>query len=157
MKSIPLPAFQDNYLWVLHDGQRALVVDPGDAQPVLACLQGEGLQLDTILVTPHHPDHVGGSKAVSCTHEYTLSNPKFARAAEPGNLKLINDQQRCEELRAVTCRRCPGRSSSEETSTHSCARGLRPRPRRRATSMPPPPPDDVAMFAAIRKWKNEIK
>ena len=33
MKLIPLPAFQDNYLWLLHDGQRALVVDPGDAQP----------------------------------------------------------------------------------------------------------------------------
>jgi glyoxylase-like metal-dependent hydrolase (beta-lactamase superfamily II) len=49
MKLIPLPAFQDNYLWVLHDGQRALVVGPG-----------EGLQLDTILVTRHHPDHIGG-------------------------------------------------------------------------------------------------
>jgi hydroxyacylglutathione hydrolase len=60
MKLIPLPAFQDNYLWVLHDGQKALVVDPGDAQPVLAFLQGERLQLDTILVTHHHPDHIGG-------------------------------------------------------------------------------------------------
>ncbi len=38
MKLIPLPAFQDNYLWVLHDGHRALVVDPGDAQPVLGFL-----------------------------------------------------------------------------------------------------------------------
>ena len=33
MKLIPLPAFQDNYLWLLHDGQRALVVDPGEARP----------------------------------------------------------------------------------------------------------------------------
>jgi hydroxyacylglutathione hydrolase len=43
MKLIPLPAFHDNYLWVLHDGHRALVVDPGDAQPVLQFLQRDGL------------------------------------------------------------------------------------------------------------------
>src|SRR3954467_11319542 len=60
MKLIPLPAFQDNYLWLLHDGHRALVVDPGDARPVLAALQQHGLQLDAILVTHHHPDHIGG-------------------------------------------------------------------------------------------------
>jgi hydroxyacylglutathione hydrolase len=60
MTLIPVPAFQDNYLWVLHDGQRALVVDPGDAQPVLDLLRQDGLQLDAILVTHHHADHVGG-------------------------------------------------------------------------------------------------
>ena len=60
MNLIPLPAFQDNDLWMLHDGRRALVVDPGDAQPVLACLQRDGLQLEAILVTRHHPDHIGG-------------------------------------------------------------------------------------------------
>src|SRR4051812_3783528 len=60
MTLIPVPAFQDNYLWVLHDGQRALVVDPGDAQPVSDLLRRDGLQLDTILVTHHHADHVGG-------------------------------------------------------------------------------------------------
>ena len=60
MTLIPVPAFQDNYLWLLHDGLRALVVDPGDAQPVLDVLRQRGLQLDTILVTHHHADHVGG-------------------------------------------------------------------------------------------------
>lgn len=60
MNLIPLPAFQDNYLWLLHDGQRALVVDPGDAGPVRAYLAAHGLQLDAILVTHHHPDHTGG-------------------------------------------------------------------------------------------------
>ena len=38
MNLIPLPAFADNYIWLLHDGRRALVVDPGDAQPVLDCI-----------------------------------------------------------------------------------------------------------------------
>ncbi len=60
MKLIPLPAFDDNYIWMLHDGHRALVVDPGDAQPVLDALQREGLRLHGILVTHHHADHTGG-------------------------------------------------------------------------------------------------
>jgi hydroxyacylglutathione hydrolase len=64
MKLIPLPAFQDNYLWLLHDGQRALVVDPGDAQPVRTYLERTGLQLDAILVTHHHQDHTGGVDAL---------------------------------------------------------------------------------------------
>ena len=60
MKLIPLPAFTDNYIWMLHDGQQALVVDPGDAQPVFDALQREGLQLESIVVTHHHADHTGG-------------------------------------------------------------------------------------------------
>ena len=56
----PIPAFADNYLWLLHDGQRALVVDPGDAAPVRRVLQDNGLQLSAILVTHHHADHTGG-------------------------------------------------------------------------------------------------
>ena len=60
MNLIPLPAFADNYVWLLHDGSNALVVDPGDAQPVFKALQRERLQLRSILVTHHHADHVGG-------------------------------------------------------------------------------------------------
>ena len=64
MKLLPLPAFTDNSIWMLHDGQQALVVDPGDAQPVLEALQQLGLRLDAILVTHHHPDHTGGVSAL---------------------------------------------------------------------------------------------
>jgi hydroxyacylglutathione hydrolase len=60
MNLLPLPAFDDNYIWMLHDGRNALVVDPGDAQPVLQALQREGVQLQAILVTHHHFDHTGG-------------------------------------------------------------------------------------------------
>ncbi|MEY4345778.1 MAG: hypothetical protein RL032_1610, partial [Pseudomonadota bacterium] len=60
MTLLPLPAFDDNYIWMLHDGRNALVVDPGDAQPVLQALQREGVQLQAILVTHHHFDHTGG-------------------------------------------------------------------------------------------------
>lgn len=64
MYLIPIPAFEDNYLWLLHDGRRAVVVDPGDAQPVLRMLQDRQLQLESILVTHHHPDHIGGVDAL---------------------------------------------------------------------------------------------
>ena len=55
-----IPAFSDNYIWLLHDGRQALVVDPGDAEPVLQALERHHLQLRQILVTHHHPDHTGG-------------------------------------------------------------------------------------------------
>lgn len=57
-----IPAFSDNYIWCLSDAAngKALIVDPGQAQPVLDHLAEQHLTLDTILVTHHHPDHVGG-------------------------------------------------------------------------------------------------
>ena len=60
MNLIAVPAFTDNYLWLLHDGRSALVVDPGDAAPVKETLRALGLDLQGILVTHHHGDHVGG-------------------------------------------------------------------------------------------------
>ena len=57
MKLEALPAFSDNYIWRLHDGRQAIVVDPGDAAPVQAALDAQGLALDGILVTHHD---VGG-------------------------------------------------------------------------------------------------
>lgn len=257
MKLIPLPAFQDNYLWLLHDGRRALVVDPGDAQPVLACLQRDRLQLEAILVTHHHPDHIGGLDAlrdatgaavygpareripepltrvaqgdvvqalglafqvldvpghtaghvayycpevdgrpllfcgdtlfsggcgrlfegtpaqmlasldklaalpgatqVCCTHEYTLSNLKFALAVEPGNAELINYQQRCEELRARDLPTLPTSIGREKqinpflrTRLPSVVQGARAHDA--AT-----PPDEVGVFATLRNWKNQFK
>ncbi|WP_297912526.1 hydroxyacylglutathione hydrolase [Thiomonas sp.] len=71
MHIVALQAFRDNYIWMIHDSRSAVVVDPGDAGPVLAaCAPGglpaadgrapQGLQLAGILVTHHHPDHTGG-------------------------------------------------------------------------------------------------
>ena len=60
MKLVELPAFADNYLWLWQQDDQAVVVDPGDAAPVLQALAREGLILTAILVTHHHADHVGG-------------------------------------------------------------------------------------------------
>lgn len=57
---LAVPAFQDNYLWLVHDGVHAAVVDPGDAAPVGAALDTHRLSLVAILLTHHHADHVGG-------------------------------------------------------------------------------------------------
>ncbi|MGB2818395.1 MAG: hydroxyacylglutathione hydrolase [Burkholderiaceae bacterium] len=56
----PLPAFADNYLWLLVRGREAVVVDPGDPAPVRRALEQSALRLSAILVTHHHGDHVGG-------------------------------------------------------------------------------------------------
>ncbi|AMO21622.1 hydroxyacylglutathione hydrolase [Ramlibacter solisilvae] len=257
MKLIPLPAFQDNYLWLLHDGQRALVVDPGDAQPVMAFLQSEGLQLEAILVTHHHPDHIGGVDAlraatgarvwgpareripqpltplsegdrltllgleftvldvpghtaghvayycesldrrpllfcgdtlfsggcgrlfegtpaqmlasldklaalpadtrVCCTHEYTLSNLKFARAVEPDNLELIDYAARCESLRAQGLPTLPS-SIGLERQINPFLRSREEGVAQAARAHGAAAVDDaVAVFATLRQWKNDHK
>lgn len=59
----PIGAFSDNYIWMIHglrDRTRVVVVDPGDAAPVVGALESRGLTLGAILVTHHHYDHVGG-------------------------------------------------------------------------------------------------
>lgn len=258
MKLIPLPAFQDNYLWLLHDGQRALVVDPGDAAPVQACLSGHGLRLDAILVTHHHPDHTGGVAAlreatgarvygpareripeplerlcegdhvdvlglrftvievpghtaghiayycedmdgapllfcgdtlfsggcgrlfegtpaqmfeslgklaglpgntrVCCTHEYTLSNLKFATAVEPGNSQLDHYRQQCEQKRSHGEPTLPS-TIALEAGVNPFLRTRQPAVAQAAHRHDPSvdPADPVAVFAALRQWKNEFR
>jgi hydroxyacylglutathione hydrolase len=60
LQVVPIPAFADNYLWLIHNGMHAAVVDPGDASPVLSVLDAHQLSLIAILLTHHHADHVGG-------------------------------------------------------------------------------------------------
>lgn len=57
---LAVPAFSDNYIWMVCKGDRAVVIDPGQAAPVQTILQRHQLTLDAILLTHHHNDHVGG-------------------------------------------------------------------------------------------------
>ena len=75
MRLTALPAFEDNYIWALVDDEgNAVIVDPGDAAPVLAA-SGMGLWPAGVLVTHHHPDHCGGLAAL---RERWPSLPVFA-------------------------------------------------------------------------------
>ena len=60
LQIIPVPAFKDNYIWLIHNGVSAVAVDPGDAAPLLSILSTLNLNLEAILITHHHQDHIGG-------------------------------------------------------------------------------------------------
>lgn len=83
MNLLPISALADNYIWLLHNGREALVVDPGAAEPVLHSLQAHGLALQTILVTHHHADHVGGVAALREATGATVYGPAFEAIPEP--------------------------------------------------------------------------
>ena len=255
---LPLPAFTDNYIWMLHDGRQAVVVDPGDSAPVMQALQQWGLQLQAILVTHHHADHVGGvdvlrdatgavvygpareripeplvrlakgdtlevlglrfavidvpghtaghiayhcadmdgapllfcgdtlfsggcgrlfegtpaqmldsldqlaalpgNTRVCCTHEYTLSNLKFARAVEPGNTALLHYSTHCEALRARGEPTLPSQMALER-DINPFLRVRQPEVARAARTFDAQVPQDdaIAVLAALRQWKNEYR
>ena len=256
LKIVAIPAFEDNYLWLLHDGQRALVVDPGDAVPVLDMLAKLNLALVAILVTHHHLDHTGGvaelrnktgasvygpatenipepcaalaegdavealglsfqvfdvpghtaghiayyapsvngkpllfcgdtlfsggcgrlfegtpaqmlvslgklaalppETVVCCTHEYTLSNLRFAVAVEPANTELLDYQARCKALREQNKPTLPT-SIAQELLINPFLRTRQPALVAAAHRFDAAAHDDITVFAAIRQWKNQFK
>ena len=85
---VPIPAFNDNYIWMLQrqGTRRVVVVDPGQAEPVLKQLQDQRLELEAILVTHHHRDHVGGIQALldfAQVPVYGPENPAIDNITQP--------------------------------------------------------------------------
>ena len=255
MKLLALPAFADNYIWMLHDGARAVVVDPGDAAPVHEALDRLRLDLTAILVTHHHGDHVGGVSSlrprlrgpvygpahekiptpftpltegdavqvldlsftvldvpghtaghiayvqrdagaqpllfcgdtlfsagcgrlfegtpaqmhdslsklaalpadtrVCCTHEYTLSNLRFAAAVEPGNTARATHQAQCEALRREGQPTLPS-SIGLERQINPFLRCTEFAVAAAARAQGAPDDTPVSVLAALREWKNRF-
>ena len=251
-----IPAFADNYLWLIHDQQHAVVVDPGDAAPVEAALASGKLKLAAILLTHHHADHAGGvadltrhrsvpvygpareairgvthplsegdvvrfdepaltvevldvpghtaghiayvaqepgwlfcgdtlfaggcgrlfegtaaqmteslaklaalpdATKVYCAHEYTVSNLRFAVAAEPDNAALADRLKHAQAARERGEATVPS-TMGEEKRTNPFLRYREPGIMRTLTeNQRLGSPDAVAAFAALREWKNSFR
>lgn len=76
LRVIAVPAFKDNYLWIVHDGQHAAVIDPGAAEPIMDALAEHHLTLTAILLTHHHADHIGGVPALLSRWQVPVYGPR---------------------------------------------------------------------------------
>ncbi len=94
----PLPAFTDNYIWTLSDAEgRAVIVDPGDAAPVIEAAQA-GLKPVAILLTHHHDDHIGGAAALIEKFNIPCYGPVDARIRFPVQPVREGDRVRIDAL-----------------------------------------------------------
>jgi len=89
-----IPALQDNYIWVIHNDQYAALVDPGEAAPAMEFLNAHGLQLNAILCTHRHADHIGG--IAKLREVYNV--PVYGRR-HPGNPLVSHDLREGDHLK----------------------------------------------------------
>src|SRR3984885_1894033 len=93
----PVRAFSDNYLWLVESPRvpgRVVAVDPGDAAPVIAELQRSGASLAAILLTHHHPDHIGGVPELLRHGPVPVIGPDDTRIAQ--RTRTVGDGERCD-------------------------------------------------------------
>ena len=89
-----IPALQDNYIWAIHNDQYAAVVDPGEAAPALAFLDAHGLQLNAILCTHRHADHIGGIAKLREVYNVPVHGRRH-----PGNPFVSHDLREGDQLK----------------------------------------------------------
>jgi hydroxyacylglutathione hydrolase len=92
-KITAIPAFTDNYIWAVHNHHQAVVVDPGEAAPVLAFLASQGLTLTGIICTHRHADHIGGIKKLREVYNV----PVYGRR-HPANQHITDDLREGDKL-----------------------------------------------------------
>lgn len=94
IKTIPIPAFHDNYIWAIHNAHDTslVVVDPGDAKPVVKYLKDNQLSLAGILITHHHHDHTGGVQAL-CQQFQNVNVYGPLQACQQINQSVAQDDQ----------------------------------------------------------------
>lgn len=85
----PIPAFNDNYIWALHNERDAVLVDPGDAVPCMEYLASHALNLVGILATHHHGDHVGGNAELAALYHPRIYGP--SRESIPAMTHPVED------------------------------------------------------------------
>jgi hydroxyacylglutathione hydrolase len=88
MTIIALPAFQDNYIWVIKNQEDFICIDPGDASPVLAFAEQKQLRLTHILLTHHHADHIGGVRELERSFPDVIIHNIFELTQKPEFLQL---------------------------------------------------------------------
>jgi hydroxyacylglutathione hydrolase len=96
LEIVAVPAFADNYLWLVHDedsGETA-AIDPGDPAPVLAEADRRGWRITTILNTHWHPDHTGGNLAIKEATGATIIGPAGENGRVPGLDQAIGEGDR---------------------------------------------------------------
>ncbi|MEO7623036.1 MAG: hydroxyacylglutathione hydrolase [Gallionella sp.] len=88
-----IPALRDNYIWAIHDDQRAILVDPGEAAPALNFLHTRKLQLEAILCTHRHNDHIGGIAKLREVYNVPVHGRRH-----PNNPHITNDLREGDQL-----------------------------------------------------------
>lgn len=128
LKIDAIPAFDDNYIWLISrtDSDQAVVVDPGDGQAVQAVLDANKLTLNTILITHHHFDHVGGIEALCKDRQVHVIGPQ--NPAIEGLSQRVQANDTCDVLGiSFTVKEVPGHTldhiayfaSNTDTATQS--------------------------------------
>ena len=89
-----IPALKNNYIWAIHNDHRAVVVDPGEARPVLEFLDARGIQLDSILCTHRHADHIGGILKLREVYNVPVHGRQY-----PGNPHITHELREGDQLK----------------------------------------------------------